>query len=130
MTIIRKNTSPLKLAQKSAKAKTIKNAPRIISILAAVFIAAVIGVLFLPGAVAAAAPVPLQGGGALTAIEEDGTVAVINHAGYLLSPAVIIRNRSGKSIKLKDLKLPTDVSFQYEYTPQGAVILRLFEVGK
>lgn len=110
-------------------------------------------VLFASSTVFAASK--MEASGILTSIEEDGTVIIkkpsvgktssgiskikkhdINKnkngengqsTGYLLSPSVIVQDHRGKSISLKDIPLPYNVNFEYEYTPKGFMIIFIKE---
>jgi hypothetical protein len=67
--------------------------------------------------------------GTLSSIEADGTV-IINGGGYNVSPSVRIRDSFGKRVLLNELQLPTEIYFEYEYSPQGPVIKVIQEMAK
>jgi hypothetical protein len=66
--------------------------------------------------------------GILTSIEDDGTV-IIDKTGYLVSPSVTIRNHLDESILLRDISLPSNVYFEYEYRSEGFTIIFIKEVA-
>ncbi|NTW57881.1 MAG: hypothetical protein HGB21_02750 [Nitrospirae bacterium] len=66
--------------------------------------------------------------GMLTSIEDDGTV-IIDKIGYLVSPSVTIRNYRDESILLRDISLPHNVYFEYEYRSEGFMIILIEEVA-
>lgn len=79
----------------------------------------------IPGLVFAAGKV--TGTGTLTAVEDDGTVIIIDKIGYNLSPSSTIQNYKGDRAELKDFKLPMYVYFEYEYTRTGYSIILIKE---
>jgi hypothetical protein len=96
-----------------------------ISLFLAVFIVLVVSL-------AASSDVPAAGKvkayGMLTSIENDGTV-IIDKIGYLVSPSVTIRNYRDDSILLRDISLPHNVYFEYEYRSEGFMIIFIKEVA-
>ena len=67
--------------------------------------------------------------GMLTSIEDDGTV-IIDKIGYLVSPSVTIRNYRDESILLlRDVSLPHNIYFEYEYRSEGFMIIFIKEVA-
>jgi hypothetical protein len=88
-------------------------------------------VLLASGAVFAADKI--KAGGILTSVEDDGTVIVKDMKGqsngYLLSPSVIVQDYQGRYISLRDIPLPYNVYFEYEYAPKGFMITLIKEVA-
>lgn len=72
------------------------------------------GVVFAAGKV--------QAYGIITSIEEDGTV-IIDDIGYFVSSSVTVHDLEGRRISLKDIPLPHNVKFEYEYARQGFTII-------
>jgi hypothetical protein len=64
----------------------------------------------------------VKGGGVLTSIERDGTI-VIDKVGYFVSPSVTVQDRNGNNISLRDIPVPSNVLFEYEYAPKGFTIV-------
>lgn len=69
----------------------------------------------------------VKGEGMLTALEEDGSV-IIDQKGFQLSPYVTVQNHRGENVALKTLLPSRYVNFEYEYGPQGFVIIFIKEV--
>jgi len=66
----------------------------------------------------------VRGGGMLTAIEPDGSV-VIDEMIYLVSSSVDIFGYDGERISLGQISPPKRVSFEYVYTSNGGMIVKL-----
>jgi hypothetical protein len=66
--------------------------------------------------------------GMLTSIEIDGTV-IIDDMGYFLAPALRVHNYEGMPISLRDINLPHSVHFEYEYAPEGFMIIFIKEIA-
>ncbi len=93
-----------------------------------VFIMIAVGILLIlviPGLIFAAGKATKTG--MLTAIEEDGTIVIIDKIGYTLSPSSTIQNYKGDRALLKDFTLPLYVYFEYEYTRTGFSIILIKE---
>ena len=87
--------------------------------------------LVASGAVFAAGKV--KASGLLTSVEDDGTVIIKDQNGqlngYLVSPSVIVQDHQGRHISLRDISLPYNVYFEYEYAPKGFMIILIKEVA-
>ena len=83
---------------------------------------------FLSTAVAVSAAVRVTAAGDLTSIEKDGSVVIDNKV-YVVSSSVVVLGYAGERISLRDLTLPQYVSFEYEYTSRGGVIVKIQLVG-
>ena len=87
--------------------------------------------LVASGAVFAAGK--MKAAGILTSVESDGTVVIKDQKGqlngYLLSPSAIVQNYQGKRILLKEILLPYNVYFEYEFTPRGFMIILIKEIA-
>jgi hypothetical protein len=68
----------------------------------------------------------IQADGMLTSIEIDGTV-VIDNMGYSLSRSLRVQDYEGMPISLRDINLPYHVHFEYEYAPEGFMIIFIKE---
>jgi len=99
-----------------------------IALLLAVFIVLVVSLAASSDVLAAG---KVKAHGILTAIDDDRTVitVIIDKIGYLMSPSATIRNYLDKSILLRDISLPSNVYFEYEYSSEGFVIIYIKEVA-
>ncbi len=66
--------------------------------------------------------------GILTAIERDGTV-ILDDTGYLVSPLLKVQDYEGMPISLRNINLPHNVQFEYEYTSEGFMIIFIKEIA-
>lgn len=66
----------------------------------------------------------IRASGELNAMERDGSL-LIDGKGYLISGSAQVQDDQGKSISISKLKLPTRISFEFRYTPNGPVITRI-----
>lgn len=64
--------------------------------------------------------------GKLISIEPNDAV-IIDGKGYLVDPEAQVFNSRRQRCSLTDLKLPTKVEFEFEYTNRGPVIKRIRE---
>jgi len=65
----------------------------------------------------------VKAGGVLTSIERDGTIVIDDKVGYFVSPSVTVQDRNGNNISLRDIPVPSNVLFEYEYAPKGFTIV-------
>jgi hypothetical protein len=77
------------------------------------------------------AAVKVKAHGILTAIDDDRRVitVIIDKIGYIVSPSATFRNYLDESISLRDISLPSNVYFEYEYGNEGFLIILIKEVA-
>lgn len=80
-------------------------------------------------ATAASAGALFEGAGEITAPAEGDSIE-IDERFYLAAPAAPVLNGQGRRAFLADLPVGARVRFDYEYTAEGAMILRLWELPR
>jgi hypothetical protein len=89
------------------------------------FLFVVGGMLFTPVVFVQAADAPLiTREGVMSELEEDGSV-VIDNQGFILGSRVEILDSQGRYLPREELALPARIIYEFRYTPQGPVILRV-----
>lgn len=71
----------------------------------------------------------VKANGILTAVESDGSV-VIDEKGYEMARSAEVLDQEGKRTFLKLFTLPAKVDFEYEFTKNGPLIIRIKEIPK
>jgi hypothetical protein len=99
-----------------------------IALFIAGFIVIVLAITTCSDAFAAGRAGRVEAYGMLTSVEVDGTV-IIDNMGYLVSPSAVVRNYRDEYLRLRDISLPHNVYFEYEYTEKGFMIVLIKEVA-